>query len=54
LELFFKLEEEGNAALLHHLPVLFAETAVFGSASQTGCSLVVATAQAAECLTISA
>jgi hypothetical protein len=29
----FKLEEEGNTALLHHLLKLFAETTVSGSAS---------------------
>jgi hypothetical protein len=32
----FKLEEEGMPALLLHLPKLFAETAVFGSASGLG------------------
>jgi hypothetical protein len=28
---FFKLEEEGNAALLHHLPVLFVVYCFFSS-----------------------
>jgi hypothetical protein len=46
IENFFKLEEEGNAALLLHLPKLFAEAAVFGSASGFCCRLVVAIAQA--------
>jgi hypothetical protein len=31
--LIFKLEEEESAALLLHLPTLFAETTVLGSAS---------------------
>jgi hypothetical protein len=44
--LFFKLEEEVNATLLLHLPKLFAETTVFGSASGLGCRLVVAIVQA--------
>jgi hypothetical protein len=44
--LIFKLEEEENTALLLHLPKLFAETAVFGSASGLGCRLVVASLQA--------
>jgi hypothetical protein len=40
--LFFKkIEEEGSAARLHHLPKLLAETAVFSSASGLGCGLVV-------------
>jgi hypothetical protein len=43
--LFFKLEEEENAALLLHLPKLFAETAVFDSAVGLGCRLVVETVQ---------
>jgi hypothetical protein len=38
----FKLEEEEKPALLLHLPKLFAETAVFCSASGFGCRLVVA------------
>jgi hypothetical protein len=38
---FFKLEEEGNTALLLHLPKLFAETAVIGSTTGLGCRLVV-------------
>jgi hypothetical protein len=42
----FNLEEEGNAALLHHLPGLLVEKAVFGSATGLGCWLVVATVQA--------
>jgi hypothetical protein len=42
----FKLEEEESTALLLHLPLLIAETAVFGSASVLGCCLVVAIAQA--------
>jgi hypothetical protein len=46
--LIFKLEEEGNTALLHHLPVLLAETAFFGSASGLGCVLVVAIVQPAK------
>jgi hypothetical protein len=33
----FKLEEEGNTALLLHLPKPFAETAVFGSTSGMRC-----------------
>jgi hypothetical protein len=44
--LFFKLEEEEKPAPLLHLPKLFAETAVFGSASGLGCWLVVAIVQA--------
>jgi hypothetical protein len=47
LFLFFKLEEEEGTALLLYLLKVFAETAVFGSASFFGCRLVVATAQAA-------
>jgi hypothetical protein len=43
-EISFKLEEE-SAAPLHDLPQLFAETAVFGSASGFGCRLVVGFAQ---------
>jgi hypothetical protein len=31
-EYFFKLLEEESAALLHHLPKLLAESAVYGSA----------------------
>jgi hypothetical protein len=42
----FNLEEEGNTALLHHLPKFYAEKAVSGSAPQMGCWLVVATVQA--------
>jgi hypothetical protein len=45
LFLIFKLEEV-KPALLLHLPKLFAETAVFGSASGLGCWLVVGIAQA--------
>jgi hypothetical protein len=41
----FKLEEEGNAALLLHLLKVFAETTVFGLAAGLGCRLVVAIAQ---------
>jgi hypothetical protein len=41
----FKLEEEGNITLLLHLPKLFAETAVFGSAVGLSCKLVVASPQ---------
>jgi hypothetical protein len=48
--LIFKLEEEENTALLLHLPKVFAETTVFVSASELRCRLVVAIAQAAECL----
>ena len=44
----FKLEEEENTALLLHLPKLFAETAVFGSATGSGCRLVVGFAQAVQ------
>jgi hypothetical protein len=43
--LFFKLEEESPALLLH-LPALNAETPFFGSASWIQCRLVVATVQA--------
>jgi hypothetical protein len=43
----FKLEEEGNTALLLHLPASFAEGCVFVSAAFLGCCLVVASAQAA-------
>jgi hypothetical protein len=46
-DLFFKLEEE-KLALLLHLPKVFAETAVLTLASGLGCSLVVETLQAAE------
>jgi hypothetical protein len=42
----FELEEEGNTALLHHLPKLFAESTVSGSAAGLGCGLVVAPVQA--------
>jgi hypothetical protein len=42
--LFFKLEEEMPALLLH-LPKLIAETTVFGSAFGLGCRLVVALSQ---------
>jgi hypothetical protein len=41
----FKLEEEVMPSLLLHLPRLFAETADFGSASGSGCRLVVALPQ---------
>jgi hypothetical protein len=41
----FNLVEEENPALLLHLPVLIAETTVFGSASFLGCRLVEATPQ---------
>jgi hypothetical protein len=44
----FKLEEEGNTALLLHLPKLFAESSVFWFATGLGCRLVVAIAQAVE------
>jgi hypothetical protein len=44
--LFFKLEEEKPAPLLHLLKV-FAETTVFGSGPGLGCCLVVAAVQAA-------
>jgi hypothetical protein len=47
LEKNFKLEEEGNTALLLLLPKVCAETIIFGSASGLGCRLVVAIAQAA-------
>jgi hypothetical protein len=43
--LIFKLEEEEKSALLLHLPALSAETADLGSATGSGCRLVVATAQ---------
>jgi hypothetical protein len=46
IKFFFKLEEEESTALLLHLPVLYAESAVFWSASGLGCILVVAIAQA--------
>jgi hypothetical protein len=42
--LFFKLEEE-SAALLLHLLKVFAETAVLFSASGLGCGLVVGVPQ---------
>jgi hypothetical protein len=42
---FFKLEEEGNTALLHHLLKLFAETTVFGFAVVFYCRLVVVIVQ---------
>jgi hypothetical protein len=42
--LIFKLEEQTPAILLH-LPNLFSETTIFGSASSLGCLLVVAFAQ---------
>jgi hypothetical protein len=42
----FKLEEEGNAALLHHLLKVLAESTVFVWAFGLGCWLVVATVQA--------
>jgi hypothetical protein len=42
--LFFKLEEEEPALLLHLLKI-FAESAVFGSASGLSCWLVVGDAQ---------
>jgi hypothetical protein len=44
-KLIFKLEEEGNTTLLLHLLQLYAETAIFGSASDLGCRLVVKTVQ---------
>jgi hypothetical protein len=44
----FRLEEEENAALLHHLLKVNAETTVFCSASGLGCRLVEATVQAAD------
>jgi hypothetical protein len=47
-DLFFKLEG-GKPALLLHLPVLIAETAVFDSAFGLGCILVVATPQGFQC-----
>jgi len=47
----FKLEEE-NAALLHHLPKLFAETADSGSAVVLGCRLVEATVQPTDSILI--
>jgi hypothetical protein len=43
--LIFKLEEEGNTALLLLLPTLFAETTVLTLAFGLGCRLVVAIAQ---------
>jgi hypothetical protein len=46
--IFFKLVEEETPTLLLLLPYLFAETAVFGSASGSGCYLVVATVQATD------
>jgi len=45
----FKLEEEGNTALLLLLPVLFAETTVLWLASGSGCLLVVAVASSLIC-----
>jgi hypothetical protein len=44
---FFKLEEEGSAALLLHLPKLKAKDCIFASAVETRCRLVVEIAQAA-------
>jgi hypothetical protein len=44
-EIIFKLEEEGNPALLLLLPKLLAETTVSGSAAGLGCWLVVETVQ---------
>jgi hypothetical protein len=41
IDTFFKKLEEGNAALLHHLLKVFAETAVSGSAVGLGCWLLV-------------
>jgi hypothetical protein len=41
----FKLDEEENPALLLHLPKLFAETPIFGSAPGSNCRLVVGIAQ---------
>jgi hypothetical protein len=41
----FKLEEEGNTALLLLLPALFAENCFFNSALDMRCRLVVATPQ---------
>jgi hypothetical protein len=46
--LIFKLEEEGNTALLLLLPKVFKETAVFDSALWAGCWLVVGDAQAVQ------
>jgi hypothetical protein len=43
----FKLEEEGNMALLLLLPKLVVKTTVFGSTPALGCWLVVGVAQAA-------
>jgi hypothetical protein len=45
--LIFKLEEV-SAALLLHLPKLFAETTVFSLAAGLGCGLVVGTVQATD------
>jgi hypothetical protein len=44
----FKLEEEENAALLLHLPKVFAENCFFGSTVGLGCCLVVKTVQATD------
>jgi hypothetical protein len=44
-KIIFNLVEEENSALLLHLPELFAETAVFGSAVGLGCWLVETTPQ---------
>jgi hypothetical protein len=44
--LIFKLVEEESAALLLHLPKVFAETAVLDSALGMCCLLVVETLQA--------
>jgi hypothetical protein len=37
---FFYLEEEGNAALAHHLPADFVGNCILASASATDCRLV--------------
>jgi len=42
----FELEEEGNTALLHHLPKLFAESTVSGSVLRMRCLRVVGDLQA--------
>jgi hypothetical protein len=48
----FKLEEEENTALLLHLHKVFVETADFGSATGSGCYLVVATVQPTDSILI--
>jgi len=50
-DLFFKLEEEETPSLLLHLPALFADGCIFGSAAGLGCWLVVGVAQAVQFLT---